>query len=218
MKTTLFTAGQVMACLMLLSPGAFAEVDHRDVTAVFHLKARYKDFTCNQTLTADGNSSGTTTIDFGTFSSDSVVDKTKSVALTLDCSNGGGTELPDTVKVSFSVVSPATVDTSITNRLYPSHENTQQTNLYYDWVWDEGINKTVKKSVSDSAHKPLGPSDKVNLSGTSGTDVYEVVSEGHASKVLEFPLKITRNVDPGKIGQLAAGDYMANVTVTVSYD
>ncbi|EDR6290233.1 hypothetical protein R2E04_002438 [Salmonella enterica] len=213
MKTTLFTAGQVMACLMLLglSTGESADAS-TTVEAVFNLKAMYKNVTCNQTLAASGDISGTI-IDFGTFSSDSV-DITKKVALTLDCANG--TDLPDTVKVSFSVVSPATVDTSITNRLYPSYGNIQQTNLYYDWVWDEDINDTVKKSVGDSAHKTLGPSDKVDLSGASGADVYEVVSEGHASNVLEFPLKITRGVK--ETDKLAAGNYKADVKVTVSYE
>ncbi|EBL7540522.1 hypothetical protein CYH93_003500 [Salmonella enterica subsp. enterica serovar Java] len=213
MKTTLFTAGQVMACLMLLSPGAFAEEYHKDVSAVFHLKAMYKNVTCNQALTADGNSSGTTTIDFGTFSSDSVVDKTKKVVLTLACDS----DLPDTVKVSFSVVSPATVDITNKNRLYPSAPsgNTQE-NLYYDWVWDKDINNTVKQSVGDSAHKTVKPNDGVDLSGASSADVYEIVPQSGGVKSLNFPLDITRKVK--ETSQLAAGDYTADVTVTISYD
>lgn len=211
MKTTLFTAGQVMACLMLLSPGAFAEDYHKDVTAEFHLRARYKDFTCQSALTASGDISGTI-IDFGTFSSDSV-DITKTVALTLKCDS----DLPDTVKVSFSVVNPAMVDETNNRRLYPSDpDGKQQTNLYYDWVWGDAINNTVKQSASDGAHKAVKPNDGVNLSGTSGPDVYEVVSEGHASNVLEFPLKIIRGVK--ETDKLAAGNYTADVKVTVSYD
>ncbi|EBD6544464.1 hypothetical protein C1366_22075 [Salmonella enterica] len=213
MKITLFTVGQIMACLMLLSPVVFAEDYHKDVTAEFHLRARYKDVTCQSALTASGDISGTI-IDFGTFSSDSVV-KEKHVALTLDCSNGTG--LPDTVKVSFSVVNPAMVDETNNRRLYPSDpDGKQQTNLYYDWVWGDAINNTVKQSASDGAHKAVKSNDGVNLSGTSGPDVYEVVSEGLASNVLEFPLKITRGVK--ETDKLAAGNYKADVKVTVSYE
>ncbi|EBM2193345.1 hypothetical protein FPC62_19595 [Salmonella enterica] len=212
MKTTLFTAGQVMACLMLLSPGAFAEEYHKDVSAVFHLKAMYKNVTCNQALTADGNSSGTTTIDFGTFSSDSK-DITKKVVLTLTCDS----DLPDTVKVGFSVLSPAKVDADNNSQLYPSDKDgKQQTNLYYDWVWGKDINNTVKQSVDDSAHKTVKPNDGVDLSGASSADVYEIVPQSNGGKSLNFPLDITRKVK--ETSQLAAGDYTANVTVTISYD
>ncbi|EHQ4622382.1 hypothetical protein KQ096_005069 [Salmonella enterica] len=213
MKTTLFTAGQVMACLMLLSPVVFAEDYHKDVTAEFHLRARYKDVTCLPALTARGDISGTT-IDFGTFSSDSVV-KEKHVALTLDCSNGTG--LPDTVKVGFSVLSPAKVDVDNNSQLYPSDKDgKQQTNLYYDWVWGKDINNTVKQSVDDSAHKTVKPNDGVDLSGASSADVYEIVPQSNGGKSLNFPLDITRKVK--ETSQLAAGDYTADVTVTISYD
>ncbi|EMY6535837.1 hypothetical protein ABCJ02_002479 [Salmonella enterica] len=211
MKTTLFTAGQVMACLMLLSPVVFAEDYHKDVTAVFHLRARYKDFTCQSALTASGDISGTT-IDFGTFSSDSK-DITKKVVLTLTCDS----DLPDTVKVGFSVMSPATVDINNKNQLYPSGtDGKQQTNLYYDWVWGKDINNTVKQSVDDSAHKTVKPNDGVDLSGASSADVYEIVPQSNGGKSLNFPLDITRKVK--ETSQLAAGDYTADVTVTISYD
>lgn len=212
MKTTLFTAGQVMACLMLLglSTGESADAS-TTVEAVFNLKAMYKNTTCDQTLKASGEISGTT-IDFGTFSSYSV-DITKTVALTLKCDS----DLPDTVKVGFSVVNPATVDTTNNNWLYPSDPGkNSQTNLYYDWEWDEAINKTVKQSGTSGGHATLKPGDKVNLSSTSGTDVYEVVSQGDTVKVLSFPLKITRKVKENS--QLAAGNYTADVKVTISYD
>ncbi|EBH1518722.1 hypothetical protein CBX60_23465 [Salmonella enterica subsp. enterica serovar Pensacola] len=211
MKTTLFTAGQVMACLMLLSPGAFAEEYHKDVSAVFHLKAMYKDVTCQSALAASGDISGTT-IDFGTFSSDSK-DITKKVVLTLTCDS----DLPDTVKVGFSVLSPAKVDADNNSRLYPSGtDGKQQTNLYYDWVWGDKINNTVKQSVGDSAHKTVKPNDGVDLSGASSADVYEIVSQSNGGKSLNFPLDITRKVK--ETSQLAAGDYTADVTVTISYD
>ncbi|EDT0100560.1 hypothetical protein GQ155_003821 [Salmonella enterica] len=211
MKTTLFTAGQVMACLMLLSPVVFAEDYHKDVTAEFHLRARYKDFTCLSTLAASGDISGTT-IDFGTFSSDSK-DITKKVVLTLKCDS----DLPDTVKVGFSVLSPAKVDADNNSQLYPSDKDgKQQTNLYYDWVWGKDINNTVKQSVDDSAHKTVKPNDGVDLSGASSADVYEIVPQSNGGKSLNFPLDITRKVK--ETSQLAAGDYTANVTVTISYD
>lgn len=211
MKTTLFTAGQVMACLMmLLSPGAFAEEYHKDVTVTFNLKAKYEGVTCEPGLIISGNSSASN-IDFGTFSSDSVK-KEMSVVLALKCDSA----LPKTVKVGFSVMSPATVDINNKNQLYPSDPDVnEQNNLYYDWVWGDAINNTVKQSASDGTHKALQPNGSVDLRGASG-DVYEVVSEGRASNVLEFPLKITRRVKD--VDKLAAGDYAANVTVTVSYD
>lgn len=215
MKTPLFTARQVMACLMLISAGAFAGDDHKDVSAVFHLSAKYKNVTCNQQLLTDGNS-GNTTIDFGTFSSDTP-EKTVPVVLTLDCSNG--TDLPETVKVGFKVINPATVEGSQTNRLYPSGpDGSPQAILYYDWVWGNDINGTVKTSVGDNAHKILSPGSPVDLSSASGADVYEVADQSAGSKQLRFPLDITRNVGRGNTGYLAAGDYTAAVTVTVSYE
>ncbi|EMD4511842.1 hypothetical protein VQ300_004877 [Salmonella enterica] len=209
MKTTLFTAGQVMACLMLLglSTGESADAS-TTVEAVFNLKAMYKNVTCNQTLEASGDISSTT-IDFGTFSSDSVK-KTKSVVLTLKCDS----DLPDTVKVGFSVANPAKVDVTNNNRLYPSDPsgNTQE-NLYYDWVWGNKITDAVKNTPVDSAHKGLS---SIDLSGASSADVYEIVPQSNGVKSLNFPLDITRNVND--VNKLAAGDYTANVTVTISYD
>ncbi|AXC70050.1 hypothetical protein DOE63_32755 (plasmid) [Salmonella enterica subsp. diarizonae serovar 59:z10:-] len=216
MKTTLFTAGRIMACLMLISAGAFGG-DHKDVSAVFNLSAKYKNVTCNNKLLTDGNS-GNTTIDFGTFSSDTP-EKTKSVVLTLDCRNG--TDLPDTVKVGFSVSTPATVDDSETNRLYPypsAPGESAQKILYYDWEWGDGINNTVKSSGVNGVHKTLHSGDKIDLKGNSAGDVYEVFSEGGKAYELTFPLKITRNVDTNKIAQLTAGEYTAAVTVNVTYE
>lgn len=207
MKTTLFTASQIMACLLLLSPGAFGG-DHKDVSANFHLKAKYSNTTCGDKLTTRGDISGTI-IDFGTFSSDSV-EKTRSVVLTLTCES----DLPDTVKIGFSVMGPAQVDGTAKNRLYPSDPSgNQQRNLYYDWVWGKTITDAVKNTPVDSAHKGLS---SVDLSGGSSAEVYEIVPQVSGEKTLNFPLEITRNVK--ETNNLAAGDYSASVTVTVSYD
>ncbi len=207
MKTTLFTASQIMACLLLLSPGAFGG-DHKDVSANFHLKATYRNTTCDKTLTASGDISGTT-IDFGTFSSDSV-EKTRSVVLRLTCNS----DLPETVKIGFSVMAPAQVDEMAKNRLYPSDlSGNKQKNLYYDWVWGSKIADAVKNIPGNSAHKGLS---SVDLTGDSSTDVYEIVPQVSGEKSLNFPLEITRNVK--ETNNLAAGDYSASVTVTVSYD
>lgn len=214
MKTTLFTAGRIMACLMLISTGAFGG-DHKNVSAVFHLSAKYRNVTCLSALATSGEISGTE-IDFGTFSQDTP-STSKSVVLTLDCHNG--TDLPDTVKVGFSVSTPATVDDSETNRLYPSAPGeSAQKILYYDWEWGDGIKNTVKQSVGNSAHKTLHSGDKIDLKGNSAGDIYEVVPEEHEAYELTFPLKITRNVDTKKIAQLTAGEYTAAVTVAVSYE
>lgn len=216
MKTTLFTAGRIMACLMLISAGAFGG-DHKNVSAVFNLSAKYKNVTCNNKLLTDGNNADTT-IDFGTFSQDTP-STSKSVVLTLDCRNG--TDLPDTVKVGFSVSTPATVDNSETNRLYPypsAPGESAQKILYYDWEWGDGIKNTVKQSVGNSAHKTLHSGDKIDLKGNSAGDIYEVVSQSSGPKVLTFPLKITRKVDTNKIAQLTAGEYTAAVTVNVTYE
>lgn len=210
MKTTLFTAGRIMACLMLISAGAFGG-DHKDVSAVFHLSAKYKNVTCDSNLKTSEEISGGV-IDFGTFSQDTP-STSKSVVLTLDCQNG--TDLPDTVKVGFSVSAPATVDRANTSRLYPSGPGpVNQEILYYDWEWGEKINDTVKNSGVSGTHHTLSPGEKINLNDTS--DVYEVVSEGHKANELTFPLKITQGVT--NIDNLAAGDYTAEVTVKVSYE
>ncbi|EPC0218037.1 hypothetical protein ACRV89_003727 [Salmonella enterica subsp. enterica serovar Newport] len=213
MKTTLFTASLVMACL--LSASGIAEAA-TDFTATFHLSATYSsNVTCDSALKTSGDISGTE-IDFGTFSSDAA-EKTKHVVLTLTCDS----DLPDTVKVGFKVIKPATVDGSQKNRLYPSgpgQVGSQQTILYYDWVWDEGIDKTVKSSVVSDTHKALKPLGGVDLKEGSAGDVYEVVSQDSGTKVLTFPLKITRNANMAEINKLAAGDYTAAVTVTVRYE
>lgn len=207
MKTTLFTASQIMACLLLLSPGAFGG-DNKNVSANFHLKAKYSNTTCGDKLTTSGEISGET-IDFGTFSSDSV-EKTRHVVLTLKCDS----DLPDTVKIGFSVMPPAQVDEMAKNRLYPSDPSgNNQNNLYYDWVWGKTITDAVKNTPVDSAHKGLS---SVDLSGGSSADVYEIVPQARGEKSLNFPLDITRNVK--ETNSLAAGDYSASVTVTVSYD
>ncbi len=207
MKTTLFTASQIMACLLLLSPGASGG-DHKDVSANFHLKATYRNTTCGKELTTSGDISDST-IDFGTFSSDSV-EKTRSVVLTLTCDS----DLPETVKIGFSVMGQAHVDGMAKNRLYPSDPsgNTQE-NLYYDWVWGNKITDAVKNTPVDSAHKGVS---SVDLSGASSADVYEIVPQSSGVKSLNFPLEITRDVND--VNKLAAGDYAANVTVTVSYN
>ncbi|MDJ3788078.1 hypothetical protein LEI94_26745 [Salmonella enterica] len=211
MKTTLFTAGQVMACLMLISAGAFGG-DHKDVSAVFYLSAKYKNVTCDSNLKTSEEISGGV-IDFGTFSQ-YTPSTSKSVVLTLDCRNG--TDLPDTVTVVFQAINQSMVDGDLNNRLYPSYQNTQQTNLYYDWEWGDGIKNTVKQSVGNSAHKTLHSGDKIDLKGNSAGDIYEVVSEGHKANELTFPLKITQGVT--NIDNLAAGDYTAAVTVNVTYE
>ncbi|EDI1752286.1 hypothetical protein GD488_22550 [Salmonella enterica] len=208
MKTTLFTASQIMACLLLLSPGASGG-DNKNVSANFHLKATYRNTTCDKTLTASGDDISGTTIDFGTFSSDSV-EKTRSVVLTLTCDS----DLPETVKIGFSVMAPAQVDEMAKNRLYPSDlSGNNQKNLYYDWVWGSKIADAVKNTPVDSAHKGLS---SVDLSGGSSAEVYEIVPQVSGEKSLNFPLEITRNVK--ETNSLAAGDYSASVTVTVSYD
>lgn len=207
MKTTLFTASQIMACLLLLSPGASGG-DHKDVSANFHLKATYRSTTCGKNLTTSGDISDST-IDFGTFSSDSV-EKTRYVVLTLACDS----DLPETVKIGFSVMGQAHVDGMAKNRLYPSDPsgNTQE-NLYYDWVWGNKITDAVKNTPVDSGHKGLS---SVDLSGGLSADIYEVAPQSNGGKSLNFPLEITRNVND--VNKLAAGDYSANVTVTVTYD
>ncbi|EFT4511179.1 hypothetical protein H2549_004844 [Salmonella enterica subsp. enterica serovar Stanley] len=214
MKITLFTASRIMTCLMLISTGAFAGADTKEFTATFHLSAKYRNVTCNNTLTTSGEISGTE-INFGTFSSDAA-EKTKSVELTLDCSNG--TDLPDTVKVGFAASgNNTTVDDSQNNRLYPSNpDGNTQDNLYYDWVWGEKIGDTIKASGVNSGHTALHPKDKVDLKGGSAGDIYEVVSQDASSTVLTFPLKITRGVK--HTDDLAAGYYMAAVRVTVTYE
>ncbi|ECM3183620.1 type 1 fimbrial protein [Salmonella enterica subsp. enterica serovar Newport] len=214
MKTTLFTAGRIMACLMLISAGAFGG-DHKKVSAVFHLHAKYRKVTCEPNLLID-RKIGDTTIDFGTFS-DGDAEKTKSVELTLDCRNS--IERPDTVKVGFKVINPATVDDSKTNRLYPSApDRSQQKILYYDWIWGEKIGDTIKASGVSQGHVVLYNSEKVDLRPASAANVYEVVSLNSGTNELRFPLKITRNVDTYNIAQLTAGEYTAAVTVNVIYE
>lgn len=212
MKTTLFTASLVMACLML--PCSGTAVAATEFTAAFNLSAKYQKVTCNNQLFTDG--SANPTIDFGTFSYDPV-EKQKSVVLTLKCDS----DLPDYVTVGFSVSTPATVDDSETNRLYPypsAPGESAQKILYYDWEWGDGIKNTVKQSVGNSAHKTLHSGDKIDLKGNSAGDIYEVVPEGHEAYELTFPLKITRKVDTNKIAQLTAGEYTAAVTVNVTYE
>lgn len=215
MKITLFTASRIMTCLMLISTGAFAGADTKEFTATFHLSARYSSVTCDSALKTSGDISGTE-IDFGTFSSDAA-EKTKHVVLTLKCDS----DLPDTVKVGFKVIKPAKVDDSQNNRLYPSvspPDGSQQKILYYDWVWDENISKTVKSSVVSDTHKVLTPLEGVDLKEGSAGDVYEVVSQSSGTNELRFPLKITRNANMAEISKLAAGEYTAAVTVNVTYE
>ncbi|EKS3673539.1 hypothetical protein QL374_003666 [Salmonella enterica] len=215
MKTTLFTASLVMSCLMLPFLGE-AEAT-TDFSATFNLSARYKDVTCESHLKASGDGVSGGEIDFGAFSSSSgATGLTKLVTLTLDCSNGTGQ--PETVKVGFSVTSPATVDPDNKNRLYPSADNNAQpqTNLYYDWVWGDKITDTVKKNPASASHKGLNAKDTVDLSGTLPADVYEVSTKSTTGNLLNFPLEITRGVK--SVDELEPGGYSAAVTVKVSYE
>ncbi|HAG0015862.1 TPA: hypothetical protein G8O67_003166 [Salmonella enterica] len=208
MKSTLFTATQIMACMMLLSPGAFAVTGNgTNVSADFTLNATYLDITCNASMSVTGDiSSGV--IDFGSFTAGSV-DETKSVELQLTCN----TAMPGTVRVSFTTYSGVHVDGSLKNRLYPTAGNLQS-NLYYDWVWGD-ISNTVKGVPSDTAHKGLSPGDIIDLSSQSA-DVYEVEPQPPNSTVLRFPMKITRGAN--NIASLPAGDYTALLGVTISYE
>ncbi|EAP9506972.1 hypothetical protein L1O59_001690 [Salmonella enterica] len=208
MKSTLFTATQIMACLMLLSPGAFAVTGNGTrVSANFTLSATYIDITCNPSMSVAGDiSSGV--IDFGSFTM-GTVDETKSVELQLTCN----TAMPGTVRVSFTTYGGMPVDGSLKNRLYPSM-GSLQSNLYYDWVWGD-ISQTVKAGPSDSRHKGLRPGDIIDLSSQSA-DVYEVAPQSHNSTVLRFPMKITRGAND--IAHLPAGDYTALLGVTISYE
>lgn len=218
MRATLFTACQVVA-LMLLSPGVLAAgPDHKDISVPFELKATYRNITCLPGLSAsvNGITGSTTTIDFGTFSPSDKDDKTISVALTLNCSQ---TELPDTVKTVFEVVVPASVGKGTVNTLYPVCElppSQPQENLYYEWKWGSDISKSVKSSPASPARKGLTPGDPVDLTDTSSGYVYEVVHSDNSAKTLSFPLDITRKVK--NAGELKAGDYTAEVKVTISYE
>lgn len=214
MKKTVINACRLMTAVMVAGAGGYVHAND-SLEVSFNLNARYSNVTCDTALVTSGDINGSE-INFGTFSSDQVY-KTKNVVLTLDCSQGS--DLPDTVRVSFSVQSPADVDSGQSNRLYPVKEEPSphgQNNLYFDWAWGDNINDTLQQVVSNQGYTGVTKDAPVDLSKKQ--IVYEVNKNTptKAQSILHFPLKITRGVKD--TNALEAGNYSAAVTMSVSYD
>lgn len=198
MELSAFPVIRVILGLVCLIPGMSSATT---AEATYNLSARVGSATCEPSLMTDNG----TDIDFGLLAVATGTQEEKDVILTLDCTQSA--LLPDKVGLEFSTEN-GDVPPAYPDRLYPRAPGgaTTQKAFYYALAWGEGIQDVVTGLTPGTA---IG----INSIGNIYSAGPYALNQSSDRTTWDFPLRITRIMS----GSPVAGDYVASVTVKISY-